>query len=158
MEGGVCMISKLYNQDEHLSKDNLIELKDGSLDDNKLMIMLDYISVCESCADAFSNIFSENELACAPMGFAEEVQRKIKNKKQSNIQFINYSIRVAFAACFALIIVFSSTFYSITNVKNVDITIKPINLSVVNSINGNLKNFSQSIIKMEVFHNEKEKK
>jgi len=160
MEGGVSVISKLYNENEHLSKDSLTELKNGSLDDNKLMLVLDHIGACKSCADKFSNMFNENELAdtSVPLGFVEEVQNKIKNKKQSNTQFIYYSFRVAFAACFALTIIFSSAFYSITNVGNAGINIKPINLSIVNSINGDLKDFSQSIIKMEVFQNEKEKK
>lgn len=160
MEGGVSVISKLNNEHEHLSKSSLKELKDGSLDESKLMLMLEHIGSCKSCADAFSDMFNEDELAStnAPLGFVEEVQSKIKSKVRSNIQFLNYSFRVAFAACFTLAIIFSNAFYSITNVKSEDMNIKSVSLSIVNSINGDLKNFSQSIIKMEVFQNEKEKK
>lgn len=54
-------------------------------------------------------------------------------------------------------IVFSNTLNFIVNTKKV-VGIAPPNLSIVNSINTNISNFSQKIINMEGFNNENEKR
>ena len=154
MEGGVYVSNILFNENGHLTDIVFETLKEGLLDGNELILVSEHICDCESCAGVFADGFNDNELAEAPLGFQEEVQSKIKKKKDA--QFIFYSLRVAIAACMALVFVFSNTLNYAANTKVSKMN--PPNLSIVNSINSDLSNFSQKIINMEVFNNEKEKK
>jgi hypothetical protein len=158
MEGGVYVRSILFNEDNHLTEMSLKAFKEGHLDDKSLILLSEHIACCEECADALADSFNDNELAKAPLGFQEEIQNKIKNKKQNSFQFGFYSLKVAVAACIALIIVFSSQLNYLANTKLVTSYIKAPDLSIVNSINTNLYNLSEKIINMEVFNNENEKK
>lgn len=158
MEGGVYLRSILFNEDNHLTEISLKAFKEGHLDDKSLILLSEHIACCEKCADALASSFNDNELAKAPLGFQEEIQNKIKNKKQNSFQFGFYSLKVAVAASIALIIVFSSQLNYLANTKLEASYIKAPDLSIVNSINTNLYNLSEKIINMEVFNNEKEKK
>jgi hypothetical protein len=112
--------------------------------------------VIVKCAGAFADSFTDDEIAEAPLGFQEKIQIKIKGKKQSNIQFSFYCVKVAVAASIALMIVFSNGLNSLANAKTN--YVKPLNLSIANSVNANLNTFSEKIINLEVFNNDKEKK
>lgn len=158
MEGGVCVRIGLINEDGHLTEMSFNALKNGSLDDESLILVSEHISDCEKCASVLADSFNDNELAKIPLGFEEEIKEKIKTKNQSNFQFGFYSLKVAIAACVALIIVFSNELNFVANTKIGTSCIKTPDLSIVNSINTNLNNFSQKIINMEVYNNEKEKK
>lgn len=158
MEGGVYMSNALFNEKDHLTKISLKAIKDGSLNDNELSLVLEHICYCEICAEAFANCFNDDELIDAPLGFEEEIQFKIKKKKEKDTQFLFYSLRVAIATSIALMIVFSNTLNFVANTQIKASYIAPPNLSIVNSINTELNNFSQKIIHTEVFNNEKKKK
>lgn len=158
MEGGVDVSFKLFNENGHLTKTLLQKFKEGSLSENELVLMSEHICLCESCADVLADSFNENELVDAPLGFKQEVISKIKKKKESNTEFIFYSLRVITAASIALIFVFSNSLYLIANIKNKPLNVNPISLSSINTVNVSLNNFSQKIIDMEVFNNEKGKK
>lgn len=156
MEGGVYVNSTLFNKEGHLTKETLKKLKFGTLNDEELTSILEHISDCQKCSGAFADSFKDDELAEAPLGFQEKVQIKIKGKKQSNIKFSFYCVKVAVAASIALIMVFSNGLNFLANTKiNY---VKPLDLSLVNSVNANLNTFSEKIIKLEVFDNDKEKK
>ncbi|WP_251862065.1 hypothetical protein [Clostridium sp. Marseille-Q2269] len=146
----------LFNKEGHLTEYTIKSLKFGTLKDEELILVLDHISDCEKCAGIFADSFENDELAQAPLGFEEKVQIKIKSNKENNIQFNRYCARVAIAASIALIMVFSNglNFLASTKVNHV----KPLNLSFINSINSNLNTFSEKIIKMEVFNNDKKEK
>ena len=151
------MSSMLFNEnDGHLTETILKALKSASLDNNELILVSEHICNCERCANTFADSFNDDELAEAPLGFEEEIQRKIKRKKERDIQFLFYSLRVTIAACMALVFVFSNTLNFATSTKVM--SINPPNLSIMNSINADINSFSQKIINMEVFNNEKEKK
>ena len=156
MEGGDFVSNKLFDKNGHLTDITIEALKNGLLEDNKLILVSDHICNCENCASTFADSFNDNELAEAPLGFEEEIQGKIKNKKNSDLQFLFYSLRVSIAACIALVFVFSNTLNFAANTKVTQI--ESPNLSVVNSINADISKFSQKIIDMEVFKNEKETK
>ncbi len=158
MEGGVNVSSTLYKEDGHLSKIALKALKEGSLADNELILLSEHICICEDCADELANSFTDFELAEAPLGFQQEIMCKIKNKKEKNTQFVFYSLRVAIAASIALMFVFSNGLNFLANTKIKTLNVNPISLSSVNTINESLNNFSQKIINLEVFNNEKGKK
>lgn len=156
MEGGAYVKIILFNKEGHLTKDILKALKFGVLKDEELIDLLEHISDCQKCAGAFADNFEDDELAEAPLGFQEKVQIKIKGNKQSNIQFSFYCVKVAVAASIALMMVFSNGLNSLANTKTN--YVKPLDLSIVNSVNANINTFSKKIIKLEVFNNDKEKK
>jgi hypothetical protein len=158
MEGGSYVSSTLFEKNGHLTKISLKGLKEDSLSDNELVIISEHICHCEGCADALADSFDDNELAEVPPGFEEEILRKIKKKKESNIQFVFYSLRVAMAASIALMFVFSNALNFVANTKIKTLDVNPISLSTINTINKSLNRFSEQIINMEVFNNEKEKK
>ena len=158
MEGGVHVRSTLFKENGHLTKASLKGLKEGSLGDDELVLISEHICNCVSCADALADSFNDNELVDAPLGFEQEVLSKIKKSKENNTQFIFYSLRVAMAASISLIFVFSNALSFMANTKSTPLNVNPISLSSVNTINKSLNNFSQQIIHMEVFNNEKEKK
>ena len=150
------MNNRLFNKDEHLTEETLKLLKFDILKDDELISVLEHIGDCQKCAGSFADSFTDDELAEAPLGFEEKVQIKIKGKKQSNIQFNLYCVKVAVAASIALMMVFSNGLNSLVNSKAN--YVKPLDLSIVNSVNANLNTFSEKIIKLEVFNNDKEKK
>jgi len=62
------------------------------------------------------------------------------------------------AASIALMFVFSNALNFIANTKNKTLDVTPMSLSTINTINRSLNDFSQKLINMEVFNNEKRKK
>lgn len=157
MEGGVDVSITLFEENGHLTKISLKGLKEGSLGANELILISEHICNCVGCADALANNFNNNELASAPLGFEQEILSKIKKKKENNTRFVFYSLRVAMAASIALIFVFSSQLNFMANTKIKTLNINPLSLSTINTINESLNNFSQKIINLEVFNNEKGK-
>jgi len=158
MGGGVNVSLTLFKETEHLTKISLKALKEGSLSDNELILLSEHISNCEDCADALANSFNDFELAEAPLGFEQEIMSKIKKKKEKKTQFVFYSLRVAMAASIALMFVFSNGLNFLANTKTKTWNPNPMSLSNINTINVSLNNFSQKIINLEVFNNEKGKK
>lgn len=156
MEGGVYVNSTLFDKGGHLTEETLTALKFDILQDEELIDLLEHISDCQKCADAFADSFKDDELAEAPLGFQEKVQIKIKGKKKSNIQFSFYCVKVAVAASIALMMVFSNGLNSLVNSKKN--YVRPPDLSILDSVNANLNDFSEKIVKLEVFNNDKEKK
>ena len=152
------MSNALFKQNGHLTKTSLKGLKEGSLSDYELGLISEHICNCDACADALANSFNEYEFTEAPLGFQEEILRKIKSKKEKSTQFIFYSLRVAMAASIALMFVFSNALNFVANTKIKTLDINPINLNSITTINKNLNNFSEKIINTEVFNNEKRKK
>jgi len=153
MEGGVYVSNTLFEKSGHISKISLNKFKEGYLSDNEILMIAEHISLCENCADVLANSFDNDELACAPVGFQQEILSKIKDKKSNRTQFVFYSMRVVMAASIALMFVFSNSLNILANNKTLNVN--PVNLSSINTVNVNLDNFSQKIINMEVFKNEK---
>ena len=158
MEGGVYVNGTLFKENGHLTSISIEGLKEGSLSDSDLVLISEHICKCEICAYAFASSYTENELFKAPSGFQDEILSKIKKKKDSNNEFLFYSLRVAMAASIALMFVFSNALNIIANTKVKTLNVNPINLSSINTISKNLSNFSEKIITMEVFNYEKGEK
>lgn len=155
MEGGVYVKNILFNKEGHLNEDSLHSLKHNTLDDAELMDALIHMSNCPKCAGAFANIFNDDELAEAPFSFEEEINMKLRFKKRNNLQFIFYCSKVIAAASIALIIVFSNGLNIVANAKIKESHIKPIDLSILDTVNEKFNSFSQNILTMEVFNNDK---
>lgn len=158
MEGGVYVNNTLFEEDGHVTKKSLKDLKEGYLSDDELVLISEHMCICASCADSLANSFCEDELAIAPLGFREEILSKIDKKKEKNTQFLFYSLRVVMAASIALIFVFSNALNFIQDTKIKPLNIAPMSLNSTNTINKSLNDFSQKIIRLEVFNNENEKK
>lgn len=158
MEGEVFMNKILFDKNGHLTESALKVLKENSLKNDEFFSILEHISHCEKCSANFADSFNNNELTRIPLGFEEEVKSKITRKQKNNTQFFFYSLRVSIAACMALMIVFSGTLNFIANTRIKTMEIAPPNLSIINSINNGLGNFSNKIINMEVFNNENKKR
>lgn len=156
MGGGVYVNSILFKDNGHLTEMTLRKFKEGSMSDNELVLISEHICNCEGCADTLADSFNDNELAVAPLGFKEEILSKIENKKQRHNQFVFYSFRVAMAASIALFFVFSNILNVVATKQTNTLDVNPINFSSVNSFSRNLNDFSQKIINLEVFDNEKE--
>ncbi|MGH4122077.1 MAG: hypothetical protein ACREV6_03980 [Clostridium sp.] len=152
------MSGTLFEEKVHLTKTSLKAFKEGSLSDNELVLLSEHISNCEGCADVLASSFNDNELVEAPLGFQQEIMCKIKKRKEKNTQFVFYSLRVAMAASIALMFVFSNGLNFLANTKTKTLDVNPMSLSTINTINKSLNNFSQKIINLEVFNNEKGKK
>ena len=158
MEGGFYVNGTLFKENGHLTNLSIKDLKEGYLNNDDLVSISEHICTCEDCADALANSFNDNELVDAPLGFQQETLSKIDKKKENNTQFVFYSLRVAIAASIALLFVFSNALNFIANTKVEPLNIAPMSLSTTNTINKSLNDFSQKIIHLEVFNNEKEKK
>jgi hypothetical protein len=157
MEGGVYM-NNIFDEQGHLSKDTFQTLKSGTLSELEMLSLVTHIGDCEYCADAYANVFDSDELIEVPSGFEEEIKSKLQPRIVKNKQLVFYSLRVAVAACITLAIIFSGVLNLITNVNAKALQIKPSDFSIVNSINTNLKGFSEKILNLEVQENEKKKK
>ncbi|WP_291643383.1 hypothetical protein [Clostridium sp.] len=151
-------VSTLFKENGHLTKVSINMLKEGSLSEVELILIAEHMSLCAECAGDFTDSLSDNELACVPSGFEQEILSKVKKNKERNTQFIFYSLRVAIAASIALVFVFSSQLNFIANTKTNTLNVSPISLSSINTVNQSLNDFSEKIINMEVFNNEKSKK
>lgn len=149
------MSNTLFKENGHLTKISINSLKEGSLNDDELILVSEHICQCEGCANALADSFDDNELVEAPLGFQQEVLSKIKKKKESSNQFVFYSLRVAIAASIALMFVFSNALNFMANTSTKTLEVAPMNLSTINTINRSLNDFSQKLINMEVFNNEK---
>lgn len=150
------MNNTLFNKEGHLTEETLRALKFDILHDEDLISVLEHICDCQKCAGAFADSFKDDELAETPLGFQEKVQIKLNGKKQTNIHFNFYCVKVAIAASIALMMVFSNGLnFLVDTATN---CVKPPDLSIVSSVNADLNNFSQKIIKLEVFNNDKKKK
>ncbi|MBW6411614.1 hypothetical protein [Clostridium weizhouense] len=152
------MKSVLFNKEGHLTEEILNELKFGTLMDEEMVSVLDHISDCQKCAGSFADNFKDDELAEAPLGFQEKVEIKIKAKKQSGVQFGFYCTKVVVAASIALMILFSNGLNIMASSFEKSTSIKPLDLSILNSVNSTLSSFSEKIINLEVFNNGKEKR
>lgn len=151
-------MSGLFDDKGHLSIETLQAIKTGTISEIEMIHSVTHIGECESCANCYADIFGENELFEAPGGLEEEVRNKLKPKHVKDRQFIYYSLRVAVAACIALMIVFSGILDVITSIDARALKTRTSDFSIVNSINSNLKGFSDKILNMEVLKNEKKKK
>lgn len=148
----------IFDSNGHLTSKAVTLIKSGDLSEVEMIRVLDHITSCEICAGALSESYDENELLEVPAGFANEVESRISHKKTNKKEFVFYSMRVACAACAALAIL---AFYPVRFINSIDAEtsgIKAPDTRVVDSINRNLEGFSEKLLYMEVFHNEKKKK
>jgi len=142
----------------HLSEYDMKALREGALHESELLALSDHLSVCGLCAGKFAASFGEEELLAVPFGFGENIMARLKPGKEDKKQLFFYSVRVAVAACVALIFVFSG---ALNFLADLDSKIKGYEVKgqyVADVVNMGFQDFSKKILKLEVFVNENEKK
>lgn len=158
MEGGI-IVNNLFDKKGHLTQLALMSLKAGSLTKNELILVTSHIADCLSCAGHFADSFADSELKQVPRCFTEKLENRIFTPFAENSKKLRaYSLRVGLAVCASLTIVFISSLVSYANFTNYAAKVKPPELSIVYSINSELKDFSQKILNMEVFSDETKKR
>ncbi|HEX2938198.1 MAG TPA: hypothetical protein VHO66_04690 [Ruminiclostridium sp.] len=148
----------IFDHDGHLTAKSIEALRDGDLCGEILTQALSHIGCCEKCAEAFATAIEQQGLMEVPFGFDEEFQNKLSKEKESKYNYAFYVLRVAIAACVALIITFSTVFNSAAGYQNKINKAQSPDFSFVNSINTHLRDFSQNVINLEVFKNAEKKK
>ena len=151
--------NQIFNSRRHLSPFALAALKAGSLPENELILVTTHIAQCLDCANAFADSFADNELKEVPIGFMEEIENRLaadKTHKGKNLFF--YSLRVGLAVCASLTILLFGTLSFHGKADAYAHIIKPPDLRFTQSINTQLRDFSQKLLNMEVFLNETKKR
>lgn len=150
-------MSRLFDEEGHLSVETVVKLKEGTLNDEELMIVLDHITECTECAGVLADSYNENELVDVPEGFEENVTLKISetehikvnDKKHTKFNFNFYCMKVIAAASIAILMLFSNELNSIagTGIHN----IKAPDYKKATTVCSQLNSFSEKIINLEVF-------
>lgn len=144
------MNGRLFAKDGHLSPATLEELKDGILPPEDRLAAAEHLSGCRICAERFAEALEMDGLAKVPAGFAEEVRGKMKEIDRNRRQLLFYSLRVTTAMAASLVIIFSHPFAAFINGQTRN-DFKAPDFRVVNTISERLTNFSQKVIRLEVF-------
>lgn len=159
MNGSKVVDFGIFGKDGHLTPKALALLKEGGLSDEDMAKALSHIGSCTACAEAFAAGFTEEELLEVPNEFDEELQNRLKRVDISGKHgFALYVLRVAIAACAAIAITFSGSLNLFSNQSQIGSKVKAPDLSFVNTINEQLKDFSENILNMEVRINAAKKK
>lgn len=147
----------IFNEKGHLTVEGISALCAGALSSEERLRAAEHIAGCPACASRLAASL-EVSLSTVPEGFAEQVVNKAENVKaaKDKRQFLFYSLRVSLAACIALVILFSGLLnrlfaFNVTEMKLPD-------LHAVSQITERLSSFSEKVMNMEVFTDEKEKK
>ena len=151
--------NQIFNSRRHLSPFALEALKAGSFSEDELILATTHIAECLDCANAFADSFADNELKEVPAGFIEEIENRLAADRAHNGKnLFFYSLRVGFAVCASLTILLFGTLSFHAKADAYANIIKPPDLGFTQSINTQLRGFSQKILNMEVFLNETEKR
>lgn len=146
----------IFDENGHLTAQAINSFKKNELPSNELLLFADHISSCDKCSLVLSDSFDESDLFNVPLGFSEEVVRRAYPKNDDRKQLVFYSLRVAFAASIALVILFSGTLNRLST-SYIEYIPTPDN-SYVDNINTSLRDFSQKLLNLEVLNNEKKEK
>ena len=143
---------------KHLAPADFRRLAQGAADDKDRMRAAEHMAACPACALAFAEYLENGELAPVPPGFGEEVRGRIRDRKAGRITFVFYSLRVALAACAALVFVFSGAFRYAADVPDRAGCVRAPDLRFVSVFDTQLRDFSQRVLDWEVFTYAKKEK
>ena len=134
-------MSKLFESDGHISIEAVYKLKEGSLNDDDMMLVLEHIANCSECAEILADSYNENELAEVPEGFEEGVKLKAKSKIRKKFEFGLYCIKVTAAAAIAIAVVFSGQLSIVINSVESKTDIVCTHLNIISERINNLEVF-----------------
>ncbi len=156
-----------YNDNEHLTNEDMRLLKQNALSIEDSIKALTHVSMCDICAAAFSECFDEQELLTASPDFSSVAQRKAldiqeepinqKKSEKKKKEFYFYVARVSLAMCLTIMILFSGTFNEVAKTFDADLMNK-IDFSGINTVSENIRTLSDKIVQQEVVNNDQKKK
>lgn len=142
----------------HLTPAAFRRLAESGADGGERLRAAEHMAGCPACALAFSEYLGNRELAPVPPGFGEEVRGRIRAKKAGRVTFAFYSLRVALAACAALVFVFSGAFRYAADMPGRVGCVRAPDLRFVSAFDTQLRDFSQRVLDWEVFTYAKKEK
>ena len=146
-------MSILFDEDGHVSVEAVCRLKEGTLNDDELMKVLDHITECSECAGILSESYDETELADVPEGFEESIELKIDKKANrkvnTKLNYRLYCMKVIAVASIAIKMLFSGELNYIAKTGILNITAPDYGKAV--TICSHLNSFAERIINLEVF-------
>lgn len=144
-------MNNLFDPDGHVAQPTLSGFAAGDLNREELTAVAEHIAVCEQCAGALAEAVEVKPPASVPAGFEEAILNRISDSNEKRAELFHFSFRVALAACAALLLVFSSTLNAFAG-SNLFAKIKAPDSCAIEIVNTHLRDFSQQILDMEVFH------
>ncbi|MFA5675081.1 MAG: hypothetical protein WDA65_00980 [Christensenellales bacterium] len=142
----------------HITQTMLHDFSNGVLNRYEMTAAMEHMAVCERCALAFAEAIETKQAVLVPAGFDEEVLNKTVRLNKDKKELLHYSFRVALAACGALCLFFSGALNTLAKPRNAIEMIESPDFSMAENINTHLRHFSQQILNMEVFKNDKKAK
>ncbi len=147
---------------KHLDEELLERFNNNELDDTTYLRLLEHISSCEECSDMYSNSFSQKDMIPSPHYLKSSIMERVlqeekktqTSKKSINYQWFTYSLKVGFAMCAALFILFSGAFKNDKEVQAREIPM--LKMETIDSFNNKLYEFSNKLM-MEESYYDKEK-
>ena len=146
-------MKNMFDESGHITAEIYDQFHQGLLDSHETLEILDHIAQCQTCALRLADSTSQHETVSPPGGFHAEIARKVMERPAKKYDFLLYAIRVSVCVCATLVIFFTGTLNYSAPPKKVE----PPNRQFIDSINQNLKNFSNHIINLEGFSYDKEK-
>lgn len=151
---------------KHIDAQLIAQFNNNELDDNMYIRVLEHISSCEECCDIYSESFSQKNMLHLPHYLKSSIMERISQeeksthvlgtlKKSFNYQWFTYSLKVGFAMCAALFILFSGVLYTDTELQASEIPM--IKMETIDKLNNKLYEFSNKLM-MEESYYDKEKK
>ena len=147
-----------FGPEGHLTPAAFRRLAEGGADGGERLRAAEHMAVCPACAAAFSEYLGSRELAPVPPGFGEEVRGRIRSRKAGRVTLVFYSLRVALAACVALLFVFSGAFRYAADMPSRAGRVRAPDLRFVSAFDTQLRDFSQRVLDWEVFTDAKKEK
>lgn len=126
----------------HLTGAALEALKNGETRRGELDAQLAHLGSCAACAQRFAEGYAPEELAPLPKGFAERVRARLPQRRAP---LLGYSLRVAAAACLALLFLFSGTLRGMADSSRMPSPRAP-DLNFVSQFTAGMRTFSQSVL------------
>ena len=165
------------NEKQHIPEEQFTSFAEGNMKDEDLMHFLEHLGSCNYCANHLDAVMS-GEIITAPRDMKEniltavkrpEVQLAMKARQTSKqMQLFFYSLKVGTATACALLLLFLTMNYSsiLTTPnfqeapwsKNNDFSLTDTLRDNVDKLSDNMLDFSNSIIKMEVFNHDKKER
>jgi hypothetical protein len=148
-------MKEIFEKDGHLTAEALAALGGGTLGADELEAAASHIARCEKCAEALDGCCAG--LCRVPAGMTELVRSRAAGSRGADRQLLFFSLRVAAAACAALVIVFTGLPDALA-----DSLRRPPDISsgthFADSVSSGLRDFSQKITSLEVISNAESKK
>lgn len=151
----------------HLDDELLQKFHNHALEEDTYLSILEHISSCEECSVIYSNSFTqEDNIICSPHYLKSSIMERILQdkkkahriqtfKKSIDYQWFTYSLKVGFAMCAALLILFSGVLSKGENLQAREIPI--FKMETIDEFNNKLYKFSSKLM-MEESYYDKEKK